>query len=304
MDMLPYDVTEAMVQCFGKCFHYKDGVASFLLAAGVDRVLVDKYRNEAKFVWARRVLADLSQTDEGRFVQRRVLTQLCNLRDLADKDVPDRGAGLDALRSLKQLAVERDLVVRKRKQDEVSRAQIAEQKERLIRERAEKLQELHRQFTKAIMSTDRQTAGYSLEDLLVSLFALFEIEYRASYRTPTQQIDGQFAFSGFHYLVEAKWRKERPTEQEIGGFKHKVDGKLESTRGIFISVPGFRPEVIDRFNGCGSNIILLDGAHLTHILEGRIDLRDLLTSAIEKAAQEGVVYVPPENIVPQSKSRN
>jgi restriction endonuclease Mrr len=248
-------------------------------------------------------LAELGQTDEGRLVQRRILGQLCNMRNLTDKDVPDRDGGLDALRALKQLALERDLVVRKSKQEQVDRALIAEQKERLLRERAERLQELHQQFTNAIISTDRQTAGYSLEDLLVRLFALFEIEYRSSYRTATQQIDGQFSFNGFHYLVEAKWRKERPTEQEIGGFKHKVDGKLESTRGIFISIPGFRPEVIDQFNGCGSNIILLDGTHLIHVLEGRIDLRDLLNSAIEKAAQEGTVYVPLENVVPKLRSR-
>ena len=303
MDMLPYDVSEAMVQCFGKCFYYKDGVASFLLAAGVDRALVDKYRGEAKFVWARRVLADLGQTDEGRLVQRRILTQLCNMRDLADKDVADRDAGLDALRALKSLAVERDLVARKRKQEQVDRAQIAEQKEKLLRERTEKLRELNRRFAEAVMSEDRQAAGYSLEDLLVALFALFEIEYRSSYRTPTQQIDGQFSFGGFHYLVEAKWRKERPTEQEIGGFKHKVDGKLESTRGIFVSIPGFRAEVIDQFNGSGSNIILLDGGHLTQVLEGRIDLHDLLTCAIEKAAQEGVVYVSPSSVVPHGRSR-
>jgi len=304
MDMLPYDVTETMVQCFGKCFHYKDGVASFLLAAGVDRAMVDKCRHEAKFVWARHVLTDLGQTDEGRLIQRRVLTQLCNMRDLADKDVPNRDAGLDALRSLKRIAVERDLVVRKRKQDEVDRAKIAEQKEKLLHERAKKLQDIYRQFTEAVISDNRQKAGYSLEDLLVQLFALSDIDYRRSYRTPTQQIDGQFTFGGFQYLVEAKWRKDRPTEQEIGGFKHKVDGKLESTRGFFISIPGFRPEVIDRFNGCGSNIILLEGAHLTQVLEGRIDLRDLLAFAIEKAAQEGVAYVLPEKVAPQGRARN
>ena len=123
------------------------------------------------------------------------------------------------------------------------------------------------------------------------LFALFEIEYRKSFRTETQQIDGHFNFLGFDYLVEAKWRQDQPTEQELGAFKHKVDGKLESTRGIFISIPGFRQEVVAQFNGRGPNLILLDGQDLIHVLEGRIDLRDGLKKKIEKAAQEGIVFV-------------
>jgi restriction endonuclease Mrr len=295
MSPLPYDVLEAMVQCFGRCFHYKDGMASFLLSAGVPKALVDQYRNEAKFKWARNVLTDVGQSEDGCLTQRRVLTQLCNLRDVVERDVPDRDAGLDALRALKQLAVDRDLVVRKQREKDRSNAQVAAERERLLQERADKLATLRKEFTDAITTPDRQAAGYSLEDLLVGLFALFELEYRRSYRTPTgtQQIDGQFTFEGFHYLVEAKWRKNYPPEQEIAGFKHKVDGKLESTRGVFISVTGYRPAVIEQFNGRGSNIILLDGSHLIHVLEGRMDLREMLKLVIEKAAQEGVVYSTP-----------
>jgi len=295
MSMLPYDVLEAMVQCFGRCFHYKDGMASFLLSAGVPKPLVDQYRNEPKFKWARNVLTDLGQSEDGCLTQRRVLTQLCNLRDVVERDVPDRAAGLDALRALKQLALEREIIVRKQREKERSNAQVAAERERVVRERADKLAKLRAVFTEAVTSTNRQEAGYSLEDLLVELFALFELEYRRSYRTPTgtQQIDGQFTFEGFHYLVEAKWRKDYPPEQEIAGFKHKVDGKLESTRGVFISVAGYRPAVIEQFNGRGSNIILLDGSHLIHVLEGRMDLREMLKLVIDKAAQEGVVYSTP-----------
>lgn len=93
-------------------------------------------------------------------------------------------------------------------------------------------------------------------------------------------------------MVEAKWRQDQPTEQEIGAFKHKVDGKLESTRGLFVSIPGFRPEAVAQFNARGANLILMDGRDLVHILEGRIDLRDALKKKIEKAAQQGLAFVP------------
>ena len=93
-------------------------------------------------------------------------------------------------------------------------------------------------------------------------------------------------------MVEAKWRQDQPTEQELGGFKHKVDGKLESTRGLFVSIPGFRAEVISQFNSSGGNLIILDGSDLNFILEGRLDLRDGLKQKIETAAQRGIVFTP------------
>ena len=52
-----------------------------------------------------------------------------------------------------------------------------------------------------------------------------------------------YYFQSFDYLVEAKWRKDQPTEGEIGSFKHKVEGKFKGTRGLFMSVAGFRREV-------------------------------------------------------------
>jgi hypothetical protein len=71
-----------------------------------------------------------------------------------------------------------------------------------------------------------------------------------------------------------------------------VNSKLESTRGLFISVPGFRTEVASQFNGQGANLILIDGRDLIYILDGRADLRDALKRKIERAAQEGIVFTP------------
>jgi len=296
MDTLPYAILEAMVQCFGLSFHFKDSVSSFFISCGVPRVICDKHRDQPKFVWARRLITELGQTEEGLMIQRRILTELCKLRDLPDKDVPDRNAGLEALRNLKRISLEQKLYVEGIQKEKKNRTRINDEWQQIIRERRDKLESLRNIFNEALTSSDRQKAGYSLEDLLKDLFALFEIEYRKSYRTSTQQIDGHFRFEGFDYLVEAKWRKDMPTEQEIGGFKQKVDTKLESTRGVFISIPGFRQEVISQFSGRGTNIILMDGSHLIQILEGRYDLRDVLRILIEKAAQECLAYMPSTNL--------
>ncbi len=281
-----------MIQCFGRAFWLKDIMESFLLGAGVDKALVSKYRDEgSKYVWARKVLAELGQSDSGAVIQRKVLAQLVNLRRLPDETVANADEGLDAIRRLKELALKRDLIARKEKKSRVDQRTLAEQRVALAKERASKLHRLWDRFTKAVANPDRQEAGYTLEDLLADLFSLFEIEYRKSFRTSTQQIDGHFRFEGFDYLVEAKWRADMPTEVEIEGFKGKVDKKLESTRGLFVSIQGFRPLVVEKFEGRGANLIFMDGADLTYVLEGRMDLRDALRFKLEQAAQRGRVFV-------------
>ncbi|MBM4030469.1 MAG: restriction endonuclease [Planctomycetes bacterium] len=289
---LPYEIVEAMIQCFGRSFYYKDQMEAFLLSAGVDKALVRKYRDEYKFTWARKLLSELAETEDGALAQRRLLTALCNLRDVPDSGVPDRDAALGALRALKELALSKDIIVKKQKEDTKSRTRRAEESARVLRERAAKLSAARVQFLAGVADPDRQAAGYSLEDLLNELFALFEIEYRKPYRTPTQQIDGHFRLDGFDYLVEAKWRKDMPTEAELLAFQGKVNDKLESTRGLFMSIQGFRDEVARKFDGGGANIILMDGQDLTLVLEGRVALADGLRFKIVKAAQEGRAFVP------------
>jgi hypothetical protein len=109
MDRVPYEIVQAMIQCFGRSFHYKDTVETFLISAGVERELASKNRDDPKFVWARKLISELNQTDKGILVLRRILTELCRLRKLPDEDVPDRDAGLSALRKLKVLVIKYNL---------------------------------------------------------------------------------------------------------------------------------------------------------------------------------------------------
>lgn len=289
---LPYEIRNQIIQCIGLCFHYKDNVEAFFISCGVERRLVIKDKASPKFVWARALLAELDDTENGFIIQRRILTELCKLRSIPDKDAPNPDAGLLALRKLKELAVENQLEVENREAHMDLLKNINEEKARIVHDRGKLLSDLKSKFITSISSVNRQKAGYLLEDILESLFPIFDLEYRKSYRTETQQIDGHFKYEGFDYLVEAKWRTDQPNENEIGGFKRKIDTKLKSTRGAFISVNGFRDEVIKSFEGIGSNILFFTGEDIMHILEGRIGLDEVLSKKIDKAAQEGKVYFP------------
>lgn len=289
MEYLSYDVKDQIIQCFGKCFHFKDNVESFLRSAGVSRELAQKYKDEAKYVWARKVLNDLENFEDGKVIQRKILGELCKLRNVP-AEVPDRNAGIDALRKLKSMVAEKEIQFEEQKTQTKSRAEQLKDKTKIILERSNKLSELRDMFFKGLTSEDRQKAGYELEHILKELFALSEMEYKKPYKTETQQIDGHFKFDGFNYLVEAKWRKDMPNENEIGGFQRKVITKFDSTRGLFVSVNGYRDEVISQFNGQGANIILMTGEDLMHILEGRIELKEALQIKVDKASQYGIVY--------------
>ena len=291
---LPFDIREAIVEVCGKAFHYKDPFRHFMLSCGVPAQLYDRFSEDSKYKIARHLLSELdARAEEGYQIQRRILTELCKFRKLPDANAPDRDAGLNSLRALKQLALDQKLVVRKAQAATEAKAAEARRHQDGIAARANKMRELHERFSILAMSAESpQSRGYSLEEILAELFVANEISYRHSYRTSTEQIDGSFHFGGFDYLVEVRWRRDPPGQVDLAALKTKVDKKITSTRGLFVSINGFRSETVMEFTrGVSSNIILMDGQDLSLILEGHVSLVDALAMKIEKAAQEGIIYV-------------
>jgi len=292
---LPFELREAVVSVCGKAFWLKDPFRAFLLSCGVPPEIYDRYADESKYKIARHVLAELDTLGEdGYFTQRCIITELCKLRKVPDENVLDRDAAITALRWLKELAVGQKLVVEEEQTAAKARAQNARRKQAALLARAQKMEELRAVFVSMTNSKeDPQLRGYGLEDLLAELFEAHEISYRRPYRTRTEQIDGHFGYRGFDYLVEARWRVKPPTEADLAALKTKVDKKLTSTRGLFVSITGFRSEVVLEFTrGISSNIVLMDGYDLTLILEGHVSLIDALELKIKKAAQEGIIFFP------------
>ena len=292
---LPFEIREAVVQVCGKAFWFRDPLRAFLLSAGVPSDLYDRFAEEPKYKLARHILGELdAMGDEGFMIQRRIITELCKLRNVPDDAVPDRSAALQALRWLKERAADLKLIVEEQKTASEQKVQEARRRQAALAARAQKMEELRTTYNAMVASRDDpQRRGYGLEDLLAELFETHEIAYRRPYRTGTEQIDGHFEFKGFDYLVEARWRAEPPSEGDLAAFKTKVDKKLTSTRGFFLSIIGFRPEVVTEFTrGISSNIVLMDGEDLSLILEGHISLWDGLDMKIQKAAQEGIIYFP------------
>jgi len=292
---LPFEIKEAVIQVCGRAFWYKGPFRSFLISANVPASLYERFSDESKYKIIRNVLDELEELgDEGYIIQRRIVTDLCNLRTVPDEAVQDRDAAVKAIKFLKKLAIEQKIFVIGERNKEKSEKETRKRRLSTLKEREKQRKELEERFKVLVMDkSNPQSRGYELEKILKELFELNEIPYRPSYKTATEQIDGCFEFKGFDYIVESRWRNIPPTVAELGSFKLKVDKKIESTRGLFISVAGFREEVIEEFTrGVTSNIVLVDGTDLMLILEDQISLIDALDLKTQKAAQEGIIYYP------------
>lgn len=288
MTKISFEIQQQIIQCFGLCFHYKDTVVSFMQTSGVPNDLILKWKSEPKFVWAKNVINELNKTDNGRLIIRRIATEFYKMKNIPD-EVQDRDRGLDALRKLKRLIGDtQQNKVNETLNNSYHRSR-QEMKIQLRQQLLQKIEELKTEYYSLFSSDNPQERGYRLEKIVANLFRINDIDYHDSYRnrTNTQQLDGYFRFEGFDYLVEMKWEKNPVNSPKIASLKHKVDTKLTSTRGLFLSINGFRDEVIQDFSNKDAKILFMDGQELAYILENRISLYEALKVKIIGASKTG-----------------
>lgn len=154
------------------------------------------------------------------------------------------------------------------------------------------LAKLKEEFLQLAILSDRQEAGRKLESLLNEMFALFGLEPRPPFRVAGEQIDGSFVFDYATYLVEAKWTQKRTEQGPLLEFRGKIEGKSAFTRGAFISVNGFTGAAIEAITrGKSPTFFLTDGYDLMQVLNGEVDLIDLLRHKLRRLTEEGEVLV-------------
>lgn len=141
-----------------------------------------------------------------------------------------------------------------------------------------------------LLSEPPQKRGFMLERLLRELFELFDLDPKASFRLVGEQIDGAFTFDNTDYLLEAKWQDSLVSIKELDAFGGKLGRKLENTLGLFLSMNGFSEDAIRAHSTGRRLMILMDGADLMAVLEGRIDLIELLLRKRRNASQTGDIF--------------
>jgi len=155
----------------------------------------------------------------------------------------------------------------------------------------ERLESLNQEYMGLLTDPNPQQRGYRLEKLLRSLFELFDLDPRASFKIVGEQIDGAFTFESTDYLFEGKWQQEPVGAADLDAFAGKLARKLDNTLGLFLSINGFSDDGVKAHSSGRRLMILMDGSDLMAVLEGRIDLVQLLLRKRREASQTGNIYL-------------
>jgi hypothetical protein len=149
-------------------------------------------------------------------------------------------------------------------------------------------------------SENHQQRGYLLQDLLNRVFTLFEIPVVKSFQRNEggEQIDGAFAFQGWHYLVECKWTKKLADIRELDSLLGKVNRSGKQTMGFFISIEGWSENIPPLLKqNPEKSIILMDGYDLRCVLCHSLELEELLRGKIAKLNLEAEPFYSAINMI-------
>lgn len=281
------DVYEAAVRVAGEALYWKSSLKRIFRSSGVSENAAIRYEALSKYAAMRAAWDDLDRVgDRGRQVQRNIIQALANVEKPDPK--ADQRAGTDALSELRRLVKKSGLLVEPAEAAAAARKKSAENSLHEASTRRQRISELNETFRGLHDSMDPQSRGYAFERLLSDLFRLHEYDFVSSYRTEVDQVDGALTVDGFTYLIEARWRQTPAVDGDLADLANKVSRRLVSTRGLFISMAGFREEVVSLYRlSHDSKLILMDGEDLAVVLDQRISLVDALKAKIQAASVDG-----------------
>ena len=278
-------------------YWYKSDLRSFLTSTVTDPSLL------ARLNWddyKRNIVGDLVTLLEKREDQYqadllRLMTDVARVDDFSHLERLEGGkekaaAALASVRALRKLTEAHEALFDEQRRMEESRRKAHEQ---LLRTTAvrERLEQLCREYIALLTSANHQQRGYQLEKILRAVFEMFDLDPRASFKIVGEQIDGAFTFDGTDYLFEGKWQQDLVGAAELDSLGGKLSRKLDNTLGLFLSINGFSEDAVKTHSFGRRLMILMDGSDLMAVLEGRIDLIQLLLRKRREAAQTGNIYL-------------
>lgn len=293
----------ALKEALSLIYWYKSDLRSFLTQSLSDPTILsaldwDEYKRN---IVAR--LVDFLSRNEDVYQRQlmRLMTEVARVQDFSHLNRLDGGeekaakakAAVDALqgqiRGLEAFLEEEKEIERRRQQAHELRL-----KTDAVRE---SLEALTQEYYELLGSEDPQGRGYKLESILRGLFELFDLDPRASFRVTGEQIDGAFSFEGTDFLLEAKWQQDLVRASDLDSLAGKLNRKLDNTLGLYLSINGYSEDGVKAHSSGRRLTILMDGSDLMAVLEGRIDLVQLLLRKRRIASQTGNIYAKVHEIL-------
>lgn len=297
MKKIAASAINALKEALSSVYWYKSDLRSFLLATISNVNLLSHINWEDYKINICGNLINYMQLHEETYQKDllRLITEVVKIQDYSHLLKLDGGEkkaqqAKNAIKALKDLSntflqqqesYEKIESIRRQKYEELLKNQ----------ELLNKLNEIKQVYFSLISSDDPINRGFKLEKVVKDLFVLFDLDPKASFRIVGEQIDGAFTFEKTDYLFEAKWTKELISIEDLDAFSGKLSRKLENTLGLFLSINGFSEDGIKAHTTGRKLMILMDGSDLMAVLEGRIDLVELLYRKKRWASQSGNIYL-------------
>jgi hypothetical protein len=253
-----------------------------------------------KYDLMREVLSQLDGAGERGYRVQVQLVQAMIAAPLSDNDGIDVAAAKAAQSRVRDVAEEHGLLPETQSQRAEAEERAAAARRRneakapeAERERRRKRRaELFREYCELLQAaTNRQGRGYWLEEMIGELAELDGLRWAPPFRKGTvTQTDGMTTYEGFRYLIGARWRVEPADVQAIAALAHKASRNFSSTPGLFISVMGFRPEVVRELETGDKNVLLMSGRELSLVLEAVKTLPRALQLKLDEGSKKGHIF--------------
>jgi hypothetical protein len=291
------NVFDALSESVRTVYWYANDLKSFLIRCGVPSARVLALDWTYKRTAVRELLDELaSQGAAGTPLVKAIIggvveqddrfPHLAKITGKADGKVLVREART-AVRALKDLIGAEAVTVHAA----AARAENRTEAERRRTERAERgqaLGKLKQRFMDLSTMANPRQRGLDFQPWLRDLFDLHDLEPRGSFAGEGEQIDGSIRIDGQTLLVEARWTKEAVAPEGVRDFVGKFEHKLDNTLGLMISVNGFTDAASGKATSGGRLMaIFIDGLDLYPVVDGHVDLRQLLGRKLRHAAEKG-----------------
>lgn len=293
------DVIMALKSALTTAFWYKSDLHDFLIYSLGNKPIFNGVNwEDIKYDIVSYIINSMIEQEE---VYQKDILKLCkdvcaisNYHQLERSDDPEKRIS-EAKKSIKSLAAIMrkhtdicDTLAQRQKSKSHYLANVSK-----IDDHNKKLLEFKNEFDKILKLSSPQKRGFKLEKFLNELFVFFDLDAAGSFKISGEQIDGAFTHDGTDYIIEAKWQDKYVNKGTLLEFAGKVEEKLKTTLGLFISINGFSSEALEIFSPQYRSIILMDGMDLILVLEGRISLRDLIYKKRRHASETGEILYRP-----------
>ncbi|MBB1554000.1 restriction endonuclease [Candidatus Gracilibacteria bacterium] len=272
-------------------FWYRDDFYSFfanILECSKSDLEYKYPRNLNKYFITEQILHILTEEQLKRF-----LSELYNLKEpLGGDNNPNYREGLQKLKDFKK-EMGNDILEQELKDKEfndyLGQCKKNDELVNFKKQQKEKIWMEFLEYTK--ITENKQKRGFWLEKIFFDLMEIENIEHKRPYRTHYEQIDGSLKFDSFTYLFEAKWEENAIAQKDISIFDGKIQGKAQSTRGIFLSISGFEDSAVCwAQNKDSPRLIFIDGSEFSAILQGYKTMYELLYEKEYNLTHYGYVY--------------